>query len=76
MKKIILIHCIFFGGIFISNAQPAATIKKALIFSAIKGTVSKPDSVILPVTAISVKLSTGDTASFKIQSRKKQNKHE
>src|SRR5436190_6717075 len=45
-----------------------ATIKKDFIFSAIRGTESKPDSVILPATTKYVDLLNGDTAFFKILS--------
>lgn len=71
MKKIILAAGIFFTGIFITSAQNTIPAEKTFIFSAIKGTVSKPDSLLLPVTATSVKLTSGDTASFKVLSYKK-----
>jgi hypothetical protein len=71
MKKTILIAVIFFCGIFFSAAQNTLPIKKSVVFSAIKGTVSKPDSLILPAGTTSVKLISGDTASFKIVSHKK-----
>ena len=72
MKKIILFSAIYFSGIFFTAAQNSLPLKKLFIFSAIKGTMSKPDSMMLPTTASSVKLSNGDTAGFKILSYKKQ----
>ena len=71
MKKIVLLSCIFFCTICCSNAQNKNAVKQTFIFSAVKGTVSKPDSVMLPATAKAVKLISGDTASFKILSYKK-----
>ncbi len=71
MKKLLLAICIFFSGIFYVSAQKTTAFKRSFIFSAIKGTTSKPDSVLLPATVITVKLSKGDTASFKIVSYKK-----
>lgn len=71
MKKIFLFTVTFFTGIFFIAAQNTILLKKAFIFSAIKGTVSKPDSIMLPVTAFKVKPGKGDTASFKIISYKK-----
>ncbi len=71
MKKIILLNCIFICGIFFAVAQHTPASKKGFIFSAIKGTMSKPDSVMLAGTATNVKLIEGDTASFKILSFKK-----
>lgn len=71
MKKILLTLCFSVSGIVCINAQKTTSFKKSFIFSAIKGTVSKPDSVLLPATSITVKLSEGDTASFKIISYKK-----
>ncbi len=71
MKKIILFTCIFFCGMFSATAQHTYASKKGFIFSAIKGTVSKPDSVMLTGTPATVKLLDGDTANFKILSCKK-----
>lgn len=71
MKKFILAAVLSFTGTTFITAQMTTTPKKTFIFSAIKGTVSKPDSVFLPATALKVKLNTGDTASFKIVSFKK-----
>ncbi len=72
MKKIVTATFILFCGIFITSAQNSIPAKKLFIFSAIKGTMSKPDSMMLPATASSVKLSNGDTSAFKILSYKKQ----
>jgi hypothetical protein len=71
MKKTLLATCIFLCGIFFASAQNTAVFKKSFVFSAIKGTVSKPDSVLLPANTALVKLVSGDTASFKILSYKK-----
>jgi Domain of Unknown Function (DUF1080) len=71
MKKFILITVIFFSGIIHGIAQVAAPVKKAIVFSAIKGTTGKPDSIVLPITASSFKFTGADTASFKIVSYKK-----
>jgi len=71
MKKSVLATAIFLSGIHFAVGQNISGPKKSFIFSAIKGTFSKPDSVFLPATALSVKLSTGDSASFKILSYKK-----
>lgn len=71
MKKIILSGYMFLCGIFFADAQNTIPFKKIFIFSAIKGTVSKPDSMMLPAKATAVKLSDGDTSSFKILSYKK-----
>src|ERR1700682_3496025 len=71
MKKIFLATGIFFSGIFSAASQNTLPVKKTLIFSAIKGTVSNTDSMMLPASAISVKLFDGDTASFRILSHKK-----
>ncbi len=71
MKKIILAAGFFFIGTFFIAAQKTILSKKAFIFSAIKGTVSKPDSVMLPATAAKIKMNRGDTANFKIVSFKK-----
>ena len=71
MKNIVSLSCIFFAGLFFAVAQPIPAINKTLIFSAIKGTVSKADSVTLPLSATYVKLTSGDTASFKIHFFKK-----
>lgn len=71
MKKIILVNAILFCGIFFAFAQNKAVTKTSFIFSAIKGTVSKPDSAMLPAAAKLVKLTDGDIASFKISSFQK-----
>ncbi len=71
MNKIVLTILIFCSGIYFSTAQNITAVKKAFIFSAIKGTQSKPDSVLLPASATVVKFSKGDTASFKILTCKK-----
>jgi len=71
MKKIVLATAIFLSGIFFTNAQNATPLKKQFIFSAIKGTVSKPDSVTLLPATISARFFSGDTSSFKILSYKK-----
>jgi Domain of Unknown Function (DUF1080) len=53
-------------------AQPGPSLTgKECIFSAIKGTISKMDSVVLPSGASSVKFMSGDTSSFKILPGKK-----
>ncbi len=62
-----------FIAIFISHklyAQRLGTANKTMIFSAIKGTISKPDTFQFATTATLVKLISGDTASFKIISQK------
>jgi hypothetical protein len=71
-KKILLTSFIFFSVTVINNAQDhAVPFKKDFVFSAIKGTVSKPGSITLPTTLSKVKLISGDTASFKILSYQK-----
>ena len=45
--------------------------QKKAILSAIKGKVSRPDTIPIPVTVKTVKFLSGDTASFKILSRQK-----
>src|SRR6188768_1268932 len=71
MKKIVLAAFILLSGVFFANAQNKAPSKKQFIFSAIKGTVSKSDSITLPAATISVRFYGGDTSSFKILSYKK-----
>jgi hypothetical protein len=71
MKKIVLAAFIFFTGVFFTNAQNTAPLKKQFIFSTIKGTVSKPDSTTFPAATISVRFYGGDTSSFKILSYNK-----
>ena len=67
IKKIIFVSVIFFCGILNTHAQHTGiTVPGNIVFSAIKGTISKPDSVLLPQTITTVKLVSGDTASFKI----------
>ncbi len=70
MKKYFLTASIFFAGIMAADCQNKIPVKKAFIFSAIKGTTSKPESAILPSDTKSVKLTDGDTAEFKILSFK------
>jgi Domain of Unknown Function (DUF1080) len=72
MKRMIFITGIFFSTTVYVNAQKTAVIKTTAVFSAIKGTVSKPDSILLPVTANTFKLVIGDTAFFKIILYKKE----
>jgi hypothetical protein len=62
---------IFFLAISFSILTVTGYSQKAGIFSAIKGKLSKPDTLQLPVTAKTVKFHTGDTSSFKILSRQK-----
>jgi hypothetical protein len=62
MKKIILAASFCFAFLFFAAAQN----KRSFVFSAIKGTVSKPDSTLLSNPALKVKLSKGDITSFKI----------
>jgi hypothetical protein len=74
IQKIIVVSVILFIADTGLRAQTISVpVKKDIVFSAIKGTVSKPDSVMLPATAKSVKLINGDTASFKILSGNKRN---
>ena len=63
---ILLFVIIFFGKIADTNAQGATSVKKYIAFSAIKGTLSKPDTLQLPPSTASVKLTDGDISSFKI----------
>ncbi|MEO5564728.1 MAG: DUF1080 domain-containing protein [Chitinophagaceae bacterium] len=69
--KRIAFAVVLFGAVAGSNAQSSATVKKQFVFSAIKGTISKPDSLSLPVTVTSVKLAKGNMTSFKIIPRQK-----
>jgi hypothetical protein len=69
--KSILFAIIFFGEIAGINAQSNTPAKKRFVFSAIKGTISKPDSLQLPASVTSVKLTGGDIASFKISKGQK-----
>ncbi|HEY5407175.1 MAG TPA: DUF1080 domain-containing protein [Ginsengibacter sp.] len=71
MKSYFLTACIFFAATIAANCQNKIPIKKAFIFSAIKGTVSKPDSAVLPANTKFAKLTDGDTAAFQILSFKK-----
>ncbi|MEP6677570.1 MAG: DUF1080 domain-containing protein [Ferruginibacter sp.] len=72
LKKIALTSITLFCMMISMNAQKAVVDPgKSFIFSAIKGTISKPDSLMLPAAFQSVKLVEGDTASFKILSFKK-----
>ncbi|MEO8109069.1 MAG: DUF1080 domain-containing protein [Ginsengibacter sp.] len=57
-----------------SYAQSATSpAQKDFIFSAIKGTVSKPDSVIFPENINSVSWTKGDTSAFNFAVNKKRN---
>ncbi|MEO7531578.1 MAG: DUF1080 domain-containing protein, partial [Sediminibacterium sp.] len=56
----------FLGGICILLCSAKTFSQVNIIFSAIKGTVSKPDTLLMPVTAVAVKFSDGDTANFRI----------
>ena len=70
-EKIIPVLVILLNLVIYTDAQTAATsVTKEFIFSAIKGANSKADSILLPAVARSVKLTKGDTASFKIVSFK------
>src|SRR5215203_198177 len=70
-EKIISAIVISLTFVTYTDAQSAAPpVTKDFIFSAIKGASSKTDSIILPATAKSVKLTEGDTAFFKIVSFK------
>ena len=71
MKRYFLTAGVFFAATIAAVCQNKIQVKKTFIFSAIKGTVSKPDSAILPANAKFVKLTDGDTAAFKILSFKK-----
>ncbi|HLG39752.1 MAG TPA: hypothetical protein VI461_08795, partial [Chitinophagaceae bacterium] len=69
LNKIILGSFIFLltgGSTF--GQRFASSIKKSLIFAAVTGTISKPDSVELPANAGFVKLINGDMSFFKILS--------
>ena len=69
--KAILCSIILFSRISAVDAQkPPSSQGSKLVFSAIKGTVSKPDSIQLPLNAKSATLSYGDTTNFKILSAK------
>ncbi len=70
MKSYFLTACIFFTATTAANCQDKILSKKTFIFSAIKGTKSKPDSAVLPANTKFVKLSGGDTSAFKILSFK------
>ncbi|MEP6676376.1 MAG: DUF1080 domain-containing protein [Ferruginibacter sp.] len=61
-----LLLIILFCIAFTTDAQKTADIKKAMIFSAVKGTVSKPDSVTLPAGIKSVGITGTDSSAFKI----------
>ena len=71
MKSYFLTAYIIFAGTIAANCQNKSSSKNKFIFSAIKGTMSKPDSVLFPVNTRFVKLTGGDTAAFKILSFKK-----
>jgi Domain of Unknown Function (DUF1080) len=67
LKKIILSLPVLFCYSICLNAQKASPmLKKEFVFSAIKGTLSKADSIQLPEAVNSVMFSSGDTSSFKI----------
>ena len=71
-KKIISAIVILLNLVIYTDAQIDATsVTKNFIFSAVKGTNSKTDSIMLPLTAKSIKLTVGDTGFFKIVSFKK-----
>jgi Domain of Unknown Function (DUF1080) len=71
-SKIIFVLCIVVMANTCLYAQNAAVpVKKDFIFSAIKGTVSKPDSTLLSTAARSVRFSSGDTSRFTIVTHKK-----
>jgi 3-keto-disaccharide hydrolase len=66
-KMFFLTAIIFCSIILGSVAQnPASSAQSLFVFSAIKGTVSKPDSLMFSATAQSVKWIGADSASFKI----------
>ncbi|MEO7983468.1 MAG: DUF1080 domain-containing protein [Bacteroidota bacterium] len=71
MKKTVISTAIFFCGLNFAAAQNTIANRKTFIFSAIKGTVSKPDSILLPPGTTAVTIYSGDTASFKILSYRK-----
>ena len=72
LKKIILSLPALFYWVDSLNAQnPQLPAKNSFVFSAIKGTISKTDSLQLSNAVKYVTLSTGDTASFKILLYKK-----
>ncbi|MBC7889781.1 MAG: DUF1080 domain-containing protein [Ferruginibacter sp.] len=73
MRRIIFIAFILFGGLVLANAQETSLITKTVTLSAIKGTMSKPATIVLPVKAgdavmKNLRLNIGDTTSFKIRS--------
>src|SRR6476659_8298893 len=70
-EKIISAMVILLSLVIYTDAQTTTAPVKKFIFSAIKGANSKTDSIMLPMTAKSVKLTEGDTAFFKIVSFKK-----
>ncbi len=61
----------FFIAIGFCITTIAGYSQKTIALSAIKGKMSKPDTIQIPATAKTVKFLTGDTASFRILSRQK-----
>jgi hypothetical protein len=67
IQKIISVLALIFFADAGFYAQ-TAPVKKDITFSAVSGTISKPNSIKLPSTAQSVSVITGDTSFFKILS--------
>jgi hypothetical protein len=70
MKKACFMLLLFLFGIAKLHAQKNISSQKSLVFSAIKGTYSKPDSVLLPVTIKRVKFDSGDSSNFIVSFKK------
>ncbi|MEO6722996.1 MAG: family 16 glycoside hydrolase [Ferruginibacter sp.] len=74
IKKFLFTTVIYCCGTFnLAAQQLSAPVKKNIVLSAIKGTWSKPGTIMVPLkTGVAmmknITLSIGDTASFKIQS--------
>ncbi len=68
LKIVFTLYGLFFIKESSYGQKVAISSQKNFIFSAIAGTISKPDSVMLPVTAKSIKLISGDTSCFKVMS--------
>lgn len=66
IKITLLLLILFLVKARIYGQHTSSPLENDFIFSAIAGTISKPDSIIFPAIAISVKLINGDTSNFKI----------
>ncbi len=72
MKKITLFLCLLLiTFVYIGAQDIKSNVNKPLIFSTVKGQLSKPDTIHLPTGTVSVKWLSGDTAYFSILSSKK-----